>query len=57
MAKVHAVASITMYGKVPDVGWRRGSVVLTKNGLPKPNIMLLNGTEVYSDKVQFQIRS
>jgi hypothetical protein len=46
-----------MYGKVPDVGWRRGSVVLTKNGLPKPNIMLLNGTEVYSDKVQFQIRS
>jgi len=57
MAKVNSAASLVGYGKVPDLGWRRGGLALAKNGLPKPNTIVLNGREIIADTVQFQIRT
>jgi integrase len=54
-------ASIIINAKIKDengkdIGWRRGKVVISRNGQRKPGVMLYGGKEVpYSDGV-FQIR-
>lgn len=59
MAKVEihqSAASLVVYGKIPDLGWRRGSIRYAKNGLPKPGILLIRGREVMAETVVYQIR-
>ena len=57
MASVVSAASLVIYGKVPDLGWRRGGIALTKNGLPKPGIIVISGREVLAENATFQIRT
>jgi integrase len=45
------------YAKIPALGWRRGSLVQSRNGQTKPNVMLYSGREVDSTFGQFQIRT
>ena len=56
MAKIDCTASLVIYGKVPELGWRRGGIVIAKNGLPKPGVMLISGREVTAPNFVFQIR-
>src|ERR1700735_1619774 len=57
MAKVGSAATLVLYGKVPDLGWRRGTIVFARNGVPKPGIMLVSGREVTASHLAFQIRT
>jgi integrase/recombinase XerD len=50
-------ATLVMYGKVPDLGWRRGLPLYAKNGLPKPGVMSVGGREVSATNLAFQIRT
>ena len=57
MAKVYSAASLVLYGKAGALGWRRGAVILSKNGQPKPGVMLINGAEVQATNLSCQIRT
>ena len=56
MAKVNSTSSLVLYGKVPDLGWRRGAVAYAKNNVPKPGVMVVNGCELTCENYTFQIR-
>lgn len=48
--------SLLRYASVPGKGWRRGAVVITKNGKLKPDVMLVSGIEVHSPTGRYQMR-
>ena len=52
----NAAANLILYGKVPDLGWRRGAIPFAKNGLPKPNTLLIAGLERWAESLVYQIR-
>lgn len=45
MPKVMLAASLVRYAKIDGLGWRRGSIVSSKNGRVKPDAMLCAGKE------------
>jgi integrase len=45
MPKTNRAASLVRYAKVENLGWRRGSIVSSKNGRVKPDAMTFNGKE------------
>jgi integrase len=47
--------TLVRYAKT-DKGWRRGAVILSKNGKIKPDHMLIGGQEVYCPDGRFQLR-
>ncbi len=42
--------------KIPDLGWRRGTLIITKNGRIKPDYMMYNGEQVYCPQGKYEIR-
>ena len=57
MANVVSAASLVLKGKVPDLGWRRGAIAFAKNGVPKPNTLIINGREMMAENCSFLIRT
>lgn len=49
-------ASLVYYGKVPDVGWVRGTLVYSKNGKLRPRTLRYNGQEHRCSSGRFQLR-
>jgi integrase len=43
--KKNRAASLVRYGKIDNLGWRRGSIVSSKNGRVKPDAMVYDGKE------------
>jgi hypothetical protein len=43
---VNSTLTLIRYAAVKGKGWRRGSVVLTRNGKLKPDVMTIGGAEV-----------
>jgi integrase len=50
------VASIVINANLTGIGWRRGKVVMGRNGQPKPGVMLYGGVEVEAPGAYYQIR-
>jgi integrase len=57
VARQNIKASLVIYGNIPGVGWRRGSVVRAKNGRAKPGVMRCNGMEYPCPNGVYQIRT
>lgn len=57
MARVEAAAKLVQYGNIPAIGWRRGTIVVGKNGVPKPGMIGINGQEMTATNLKFQIRT
>lgn len=55
MARHNVRASLIVYARLGDLGWRRGSLVKTKTGF-RNNAMLLNGVIYPVESPTFQIR-
>jgi hypothetical protein len=49
-------ASLIINANVPGIGWRRGKIVISRNGQLKPGVMLYGGREVPCPGGVFQIR-
>jgi len=47
--------SLIRYARVDGKGWRRGSVVLTKQGRIKPDVMIYGGSEIPCPDGRYQI--
>jgi len=45
------------YARIPDHGWQRGSVVISKNGKLKPDVMIYKGKEIYCPEGQYCLRT
>jgi len=45
MPKTNTKASLVRYARIEGIGWRRGSIVTSKNGRVKPNAMLYANKE------------
>jgi integrase len=56
MAKSNVKASLIVYASLPNLGWRRGSLVPAKTGY-KPNAMSFNGREYAVPTPKYQIRT
>jgi integrase len=56
MAKQNHKASIVVYARL-DCGWRRGSLIETRNNRIKENAMLYNGVEYSTPNPTYQIRT
>lgn len=57
MAKKNIRASIVVYARLPELGWRRGSLITARNGRTKPDAMLYAGVEYPTPNPTFQIRT
>jgi len=49
-------ATLIRYAKLPNLGWRRGTLVKAKNGQFKPGVMIYSGTEHDATNGCYQIR-
>lgn len=49
-------ANLIINANLPGVGWRRGKIVISRNGQRKPGVMLYGDTEVPYSRGVFQIR-
>src|SRR5579859_992389 len=50
-------AAIVQYAHIDGIGWRRGPVVIAKNGKVKPGFMVYNQVEYPAPDARFQIRT
>jgi integrase/recombinase XerD len=50
-------ATLIRYAKLPNVGWRRGTLVKAKNGQFKPGFMIYNGQEFEASQGVYQSRT
>ena len=57
MAKKNIHASIVVYARIPELGWRRGSLITSKNGRTLTDAMLCNGVKYPTPNPTFQIRT
>jgi hypothetical protein len=53
---MNRTVSLLRYASVPGKGWRRGAVVMTRNGKLKPDVMLVSGTEVHCPNGRYRMR-
>ena len=49
-------ATLVRCAKVPDQGWRRGTLIKTKNGRIKPDYMMYKGEQVHCPQGKYEIR-
>ena len=49
-------ATLIRCAKVPNLGWRRGILIKTKNGRIKPDYMMHKGEQVYCPQGKYEIR-
>jgi len=49
-------ATLVRCAKIPKVGWRRGTLIRTKNGRVKPDYMVYNGEQVHCPQGKYEIR-
>ena len=50
------VATLIRNANLPGIGWRRGTLIKSKNGRIKPDAMLYNGVEYAAPQGTYQIR-
>lgn len=48
--------TLVRYAHIPDLGWRRGSLITSKNGRIKPEWMMVNGVEVHAPNGRYELR-
>jgi integrase len=53
---VNSTLTLLRYAAVEGKGWRRGAVILTKNGKLKPDVMTVGGAEVNCPNGRYQMR-
>jgi hypothetical protein len=49
--------SLVISARIDGLGWRRGSILNSKNGRVKDGYMIYNGVEYPTIKASYQIRS
>jgi hypothetical protein len=48
------IATLIRYAKLPELGWRRGTLVKAKNGQYKPGVMVYNKQELDANNGVYQ---
>src|ERR1035438_3598398 len=54
--ELNSTLTLLRYSAIEGKGWRRGAVVLTKNGKLKPDVMTVGGAEVNCHNGRYQMR-
>ena len=49
-------AKLVRCAKIPDLGWRRGTLIIVRNGRIKPDFMMYNGKQVRCPQGKYEIR-